>query len=613
MSVAAFKSDLTEFIARLDRTAEVDPEQRRRLQKEYNDQICRIFAGLRDRGALGSEAGALRDQVKLAHRKIIELKSAKALHIPVEGCVGATGIGAVAVSYVLPASIYASILGYAGVALLSGLAVKTIYDCYSRSAVTDVPPESGPAHPVRPRERSESRPLTKSDEKKAAPSTPFSRAQARFNAAILSSARDKACTGISDAMSSELQKTFLRANGDRRGFCIAIDREIKRKQLSPEQGYHIVRQFDEAYGARSGFYSFVDGMRQRGEVPASSAYYVIRHYDVASSQGNPHGLTAQLRNMVRHGYLSAIAASSIKRNVIPMGSVHHLAARPVSFDAAQWSRDYQAEGLKDKGGAQNAMLAEVYKDTCIACDSGFKVGAREVHLDPAKRHTTRTKSERVNLASMPTADAVPATFAVRAVVDQRPSTTVAHDMAQRGLKPLVLDMANQFSHGGGVIRGARAQEETLCRQSNLMEGLLSIPYPLGEFEGVLVPQVQFFRADGTYEFRDPFAVDVIAIAAYNRAHGQGPHPWNPAYARGNKNKIRLLLRTALSKGNDSLVLGALGCGAFGNNPRTIAGYFKEVLAEREFAGKFKEIRFAIIPDHNDPRNANVTEFRRVFP
>lgn len=613
MSVVAFKSDLTDFMARLDRTGAVDSEKRREFQKEYNDKICRVFIRLNQSGVFGSEAATLQGQVKLAHRKITELKAAGTLHIPVEGYIGATGIGAVAVSYALPAGAYATLPAYAGVAILSGLAVKTIYDCYSRpSGIAAVPPKSGLSHSSL--ERSEPRPLPRRDfgEEKAAPSSsPFLREQAQFNAAVSSSARNKARTGISDKHSAELQQIFLETRGDRRAFCIAIDGEVRRRKLSPEQGYHIVRQFDEAFGARSGFYSFIDGMRQRGEITTSSAYYVIRHYDIAMNRGGPQVFIAQLRNMARHGYLTPTTASSIEKSVTPLGAAP-LVASPVTFDAAQWLKDYKAESPKGKYGAQNKMLAQVYQDTCTAWDSGFIVGGRMVHLDPAKRQTIRTKSEKVSLASMSSADGVPSKFAARATVDQRPTTAVAYDMVQRGLRPLVLDMDNQFGHGGGVVRGARAQEETLCRQSNLMEGLLSIPYPLGEFEGVYVPQVQFFRADGNYEFRDPFAVDVIAIAAYNRAHGQGPHPWNPDYGKGNKNKIRLLLRTALSKGNDSLVLGALGCGAFGNDPKVIARYFKEVLVEREFAGKFREIRFAIIPDHNDPRNANVTEFTRVF-
>lgn len=49
-----------------------------------------------------------------------------------------------------------------------------------------------------------------------------------------------------------------------------------------------------------------------------------------------------------------------------------------------------------------------------------------------------------------------------------------------------------------------------------------------------------------------------------------------------KNKIRTIFRIGLIHGHDSLVLGALGCGAFRNPPRHVAQLFHEVMEELEF-------------------------------
>jgi uncharacterized protein (TIGR02452 family) len=73
---------------------------------------------------------------------------------------------------------------------------------------------------------------------------------------------------------------------------------------------------------------------------------------------------------------------------------------------------------------------------------------------------------------------------------------------------------------------------------------------------------------------------------------------------GIKNKIRTILRIGLENGHDSLVLGALGCGAFSNPPKHIAKLFHEVLDEVEFANKYKYIVFAVLEDHNSKKAHN---------
>ena len=46
-----------------------------------------------------------------------------------------------------------------------------------------------------------------------------------------------------------------------------------------------------------------------------------------------------------------------------------------------------------------------------------------------------------------------------------------------------------------------------------------------------------------------------------------------------RNKIRTVFRLGLTYGNDALVLGAFGCGAFKNPPAEIANVFHEVMEE----------------------------------
>ena len=73
-----------------------------------------------------------------------------------------------------------------------------------------------------------------------------------------------------------------------------------------------------------------------------------------------------------------------------------------------------------------------------------------------------------------------------------------------------------------------------------------------------------------------------------------------------------MLATGLYRGHDSLVLSALGCGAFRNPPHHVAQLFKEVLSEEEFLNKYKHISFAIIDDHNARGQGNYRPFSEVF-
>ena len=76
-------------------------------------------------------------------------------------------------------------------------------------------------------------------------------------------------------------------------------------------------------------------------------------------------------------------------------------------------------------------------------------------------------------------------------------------------------------------------------------------------------------------------------------------------------RLRTVLDASLAKGHAALVLGAFGCGAFGNPPADVARLFAEVLASDEFRGALELVVFAIV----DPKQAdrgNIPTFRRAL-
>lgn len=195
-------------------------------------------------------------------------------------------------------------------------------------------------------------------------------------------------------------------------------------------------------------------------------------------------------------------------------------------------------------------------------------------------------------------------------------------LKEQGYNPAVLNMASRRNPGGGVTTGAGAQEETLFRRTNLFRSLYQFApyaeqygikpshhqYPLDRnFGGVYTPDAIYFRESeqkGYALLEKPVSLSFITVAGMNRpdliADGMiAEHHVEPV-----KNKIRTIFRIGLTHGNDSLVLGALGCGAFRNPPRHVARLFHEVMDEPEFKNKYRRVVFAILDDHNAHRKHN---------
>lgn len=202
-----------------------------------------------------------------------------------------------------------------------------------------------------------------------------------------------------------------------------------------------------------------------------------------------------------------------------------------------------------------------------------------------------------------------------------------------GPKCAVLNMASYQRPGGGVKNGSMAQEEELCRRSNLLQSLYAfsedgcdllgyqplkrLKYPIPMYGGIYSPHVLVFRSNNSYTMLDnPFECGVISVSALKHPDlDKKTGMLSDKDAITTKGKIRAILRIALLNGHTKLVLGALGCGAYGNPPEHVSRLFYEVLHEEEFWGHFEEICFAILEDSNSQRNAsggNLKPFREVF-
>ncbi|KAL2828885.1 hypothetical protein BDW59DRAFT_39086 [Aspergillus cavernicola] len=179
----------------------------------------------------------------------------------------------------------------------------------------------------------------------------------------------------------------------------------------------------------------------------------------------------------------------------------------------------------------------------------------------------------------------------------------------RDMKPVyVMNLANAHHPGGGFVRGATAQEEALCYRSTLYATLKRKHYPLKTSEAIYSPTVVIFRENmknnhRMMDLQQPQllpVVSVVTVAAIRDPElNKTTNP--PTYAdpddrEWTKEKMRVTLRVAVHNKHRSLVLGALGCGAFMNPNQEVANCWVEVLQEQEFRGWFHHIVFAVLRD-----------------
>ena len=178
-------------------------------------------------------------------------------------------------------------------------------------------------------------------------------------------------------------------------------------------------------------------------------------------------------------------------------------------------------------------------------------------------------------------------------------------------KTAVLNFASYKFPGGMFIQGSMAQEEALCHESFLYNVLKEKEEYYAENNKKLnkalymnallyTPDVRFFKNG------DTCLCDVITCAAPNFTTA---YKYQQVSREENNtilyDRIDFVLAIAAKKNVDTLILGAWGCGVFGQDPRTVAEYFKELLQKYNF----KKVIFAIPGDFHCE---NLIAFQEVF-
>ena len=263
------------------------------------------------------------------------------------------------------------------------------------------------------------------------------------------------------------------------------------------------------------------------------------------------------------------------------------------------------------------QLVSVFEDTMerIKCSSEWT---------NATNHSIRNQQFIPEAAAIQLADISPQEQPAKIIVSQLRSFEAAAQYI--GKRTAVLNFASATNPGGGVEKGASAQEECLCRVSTLypcltdqkMRASFYTPHrkhgnALHNDDIIYTPKVLIIKDDDHNMLATPFLVDVISCAAPNLREKP-----NNAYNSGDGNKVQIsdnellalhekrarkIFASAIANGVEVLILGAFGCGAFQNDPHIVAQAYKNVLPD--FAHYFHTIEFAIFCNAKNIENYQV--------
>lgn len=182
-------------------------------------------------------------------------------------------------------------------------------------------------------------------------------------------------------------------------------------------------------------------------------------------------------------------------------------------------------------------------------------------------------------------------------------------------KTAVLNFASYKNPGGMFLNGSKAQEECLCHSSTLYNVLREFEpnyyfYNRQKLNRALYldvalysPNILFFNESG-----DIKKCDVITCAAPNKSTARRYcRVTNSENSTALRDRIKLVWDIANNIGQvDTLILGAYGCGVFGQDATEVATIFKEVISQGSLT--VQNVIFAI----PEGRDKNLEKFKEVF-
>ncbi|MVT40757.1 TIGR02452 family protein [Chitinophaga oryziterrae] len=184
-----------------------------------------------------------------------------------------------------------------------------------------------------------------------------------------------------------------------------------------------------------------------------------------------------------------------------------------------------------------------------------------------------------------------------------------------------LNFASAKNPGGGFIKGAHSQEETLSRASGLYACQVNKMemYQINRLHDSCLytdhmlysPLVPVFRDDNDQLLDEHYCVSIITSPAVNAGAVKMNEPEKVDHIPTVMfNRIEKLLLLAVAQQQSTLVLGAWGCGVFRNDTREVARWFAQHLQRELFSKAFKRVVFAIYSPSDKQETLNI--FKQQF-
>jgi uncharacterized protein (TIGR02452 family) len=211
------------------------------------------------------------------------------------------------------------------------------------------------------------------------------------------------------------------------------------------------------------------------------------------------------------------------------------------------------------------------------------------------------------LAALASSEDKRARHATQFEVRNESTFSAARRLADAGYEnPLCLNFASAKNPGGGFLGGAEAQEENLAKSSGLYPCIaqMSAMYEANRAlrscmyldDMIYSPKVPVFRDDAYALLEAPYCASIVTAPAVNRGALVRNEPERLSEVDAVMAcRIEKLLALAQHHGHTTLVLGAWGCGVFGNRPAEMAGWFgDQLLRNPRYCDAFALVSFAVL-------------------